>query len=101
MMRRRHSTGLIRPQNSSKAQEDVDPNSSLVNLADCMLVMVVGLLIALVTHYGVDLVNADRQLTGTEVIMDSDEDGVVDEGYVKAGTVYKDKETGKYYMTKK
>ena len=97
MMRRRNSTSLARSR-ARAAEEDVNPNSYLTNLADCMLVMTVGLLVALVTHYGVDLQGSDEPTTGQEVIMDADGDGVIDDGYEQTGRVYRDSATGKYYM---
>ena len=96
MIRRKHSSSLRR--STSEVEEDVNPNSYLTNLADCMLVMTVGLLVALVTHYGVDLQAPDEQVTGQEVVMDADGDGVIDDGYEQTGRVYRDSATGKYYM---
>ncbi len=96
MIRRKHSTGLVRQ--TSEVEEDVNPNSYLTNLADCMLVMSVGLLVALVAHYGVDLQKSEDPIVGQEVSMDSDGDGEIDDGYEQAGTVYRDAATGKYYM---
>ena len=98
MIRRKHSTSLRRTSDFNAAGEDVNPNSYLTNLADCMLVMTVGLLVALVTHYGVDLQKPEDQTTGQEVIMDADGDGVIDDAYKKTGSVYYDESTGKYYM---
>ena len=96
MIRRKHSMSLRRDMGA--AEEDVNPNSYLTNLADCMLVMTVGLLVALVTHYGVDLQKPDDAPTGQEVVMDADGDGLVDDSYKKTGSVYYDESTGKYYM---
>ena len=96
MIRRKHSISLQRQ--SGSVEEDVNPNSYLTNLADCMLVMTVGLLVALVTHYGVDLQKSEESPMGQEIAMDSDGDGVIDDGYEQAGTVYRDSATGKYYM---
>jgi hypothetical protein len=59
---------------------------------------VAALLVALVTHYGVDLQKPEDQTTGQEVIMDADGDGVIDDAYKKTGSVYYDESTGKYYM---
>ena len=96
MIRRKHSTSLLRT--TGAVEEDVNPNSYLTNLADCMLVMSVGLLVALVMHYGVDLQKNDESPTGLEVSMDADGDGEIDEGFEEAGKVYRDSATGKYYM---
>ena len=97
MIRRKHSTSLHRA--TSAVEEDVNPNSYLTNLADCMLVMTVGLLVALVTRYGVDLQKVEEEPpTGLEVVMDADGDGEIDDEYQKTGSVYYDESTGKYYM---
>ena len=96
MIKRRHGVSLHRA--TDAVEEDVNPNSYLTNLADCMLVMTVGLLVALVTRYGVDLQKVDEPITGAEVVMDADEDGVIDDEYEETGKVYRDSETGKYYV---
>lgn len=67
-------------------------------LLEQQLVMSVGLLVALVMHYGVDLQKPDDSTTGVEVSMDADGDGEIDEGFEEAGKVYRDSATGKYYM---
>ncbi len=96
MIRRKHSMSLRRQ--GGYVEEDVNPNSYLTNLADCMLVMSVGLLVALVAHYGVDLHQEQEDITGSEVSMDADGDGIIDDGYEEAGKVYRDAATGKYYL---
>ena len=96
MIRRKHSTSLFRQ--SGMVEEDVNPNSYLTNLADCMLVMSVGLLVALVAHFGLDLQAQEEPIIGQEVNMDADGDGTIDDGYEQAGTVYRDAATGKYYL---
>jgi len=100
MIRRNHSNSLARGYQTSE-DEDINPNSYIVNLADCMLVVAVGLLVALVAHYGVDLQAPEDMLTATEVILDEDSDGEIDENFKASGQVYYDKESGKYYMAKK
>lgn len=98
MIRRKNSRSLGRSYGG--AEEDVNPNSYVTNLSDCMLVVAVGLLVALVGHYGVDLNSGgeSEEIVGTEIVMDEDGDGVVDENFVKAGSVYYDESTGEYYM---
>ena len=97
-MKRRHSISLSRAETTG---EDVNPNSYVSNIADCMLVLVLGFLVALVARYGVDLqvpAQQDDEIVGIEMNLDSDGDGEVDEGFESAGTVYRDAETGKYYL---
>lgn len=93
MIRRKHTIGLRRE--SPFNDEDVNPNSYITNLADCMLVVMLGLLVALVARYHVNL---DQQITGVQVNMDQNQDGVVDDNYRATGTVYYDENTGTYYM---
>lgn len=99
-MRRRHSVSLSR---AGAPDEDVNPNSYVSNIADCMLVLVLGFLVALVARYGVDLQapveeGGDDGLVGIEVSVDSDADGEIDDNFESAGTVYRDADTGKYYL---
>ena len=93
MSRRTHTIGLRR--DNPFNDEDVNPNSYITNLADCMLVVMLGLLVALVARYHVNL---DQQITGVQVNMDQNQDGVVDDNYRATGTVYYDENTGTYYM---
>ena len=96
-MRRRCGRMLHRP--AAITEEDVDPNSHITNIADCMLVLVLGLLVALVARFGMDLTQSDEnQIIGIEVNMDADGDGEIDGGYEQAGTVYHDPATGQYYL---
>ena len=102
-MMRRNSLSLA-ARAATVPEEDVNPNAYITNIADCMLVLVLGLLVALVTRYGVDLTATDivekenRDLIGLEVDLDADHDGVVDGNYEARGTVYYDNATGNYYM---
>ena len=97
MIKRRYGTSLARPK---AAGEDVNPNAYITSIADCMLVLVLGLLVALIARYNVDLQQApeDRDVIGIEVNLDGDGDGVIDDGYEKRGSVYYDKESGTYYL---
>ena len=98
MIRRRSSISLQHDGGApSWRRDDVDPNSSLTNIADCMLVLMLGFLIALVSRYGIDLVPKE-ETKGVEVNMDANADGAIDDNYSTAGTVYLDAETGKYYL---
>ena len=94
-MRRRHSRSLME---QASVEEDVNPSTYIINIADCMLVLVLGLLVALITRYKLDLnqVQVD-DIIGIEISMDADQDGQVDDTYEERGSVYYDKESGKYY----
>ena len=75
----------------------------LSNLADAMLVLAVGIMVALVLHWNVELTPSQMQeesgsdsftqedLTGQEELPDSAE---------PAGEVYYDEETGSYYFVR-
>ena len=84
--------------------EDVDPNSYLTNLSDCMLVLACGLMVALVVAWSVKLPSAtELEQTGSmqEVSNIEDITGQADgsgSGYTALGTVYQDPLTGKMYM---
>lgn len=101
MLRMKHSRNLRRAH--SDVDEEVDPASSLANLSDCMLVLAVGLMIALVAHYNVDMKASSEVVAGQEVsasdIDTPGEDGESAEGhFTELGRVYRDEETGKWYM---
>lgn len=102
MIRRKYGRSLSRGVSAAE-QEEVDPNSSLSAIGDCMLVLAVGLLVALVAHYGVALTDAEEISQGEQV--DPNDLGIAEgangeeEGtFVQLGTVYQDPETGELYM---
>jgi hypothetical protein len=84
--------------------DDEDPAAGLANLADCMLVLACGLMVALVVAWNIDIKNVTevevsdqaQELTDSETIDESFEaDGST---YEDVGRVYKDPETGKLYV---
>ena len=106
------------------SEESVDPMNYVSNLSDAMLVLAVGMMLALIVHWNVDIstggrssenvgetvaaegqggqsaIDRDNALSFTpEELeqMDSTE-GETDEGMEKLGEVYYDAETGKYYI---
>jgi hypothetical protein len=97
MIRRRYGVSLARVR---RVEEDVDPNAYPTNIADCMLVLMLGAVVALITYYNVDLSaqQEDRETVGIEVNMDANEDGVIDDQYEESGRVYYDSSTGNYYF---
>lgn len=103
--------------------EDVNPMSYLSNLSDVMLILAVGIMLALVVHWNVDitasgdqsqgstgengsvLVDKDKALTMTdEELARLEEQGGVTGGdsdsMEKRGEVYYDTETGTYYIVR-
>ena len=98
-MRRRYGRSLLRT--DMMAGEDVNPNAYITNVGDCMLVLVLGLLVALIARFNIDLQEVPEDadaMVGIEVNMDENDDGVIDSGYTKRGSVYYDEENGNYYF---
>lgn len=88
---------------SVEAEEEVDPMSTVANIADAMLVFACGLMVALVVAWNVDLQNVKEvEVEGSEQIEDvqSLEDILSAEGssYIQRGTVYQDPRTGQMYL---
>ena len=88
----------------SSRGEDVNPMNYLTNLADAMLVLAVGIMVALVLHWNVQLQStelqddADQRDTFTQEEMSGAEK--VPEGATPAGEVYYDEETDSYYFVR-
>lgn len=98
MLNRRYGMSLSR---NREPEEDVNPNSYIVNLADCMLVLMLGLIVALISYYNIDLTQSSEssdEIVGIEVNMDENNDGVIDAGFTRSGTVYYDESSGTYYF---
>ena len=87
------------------SEESVDPMNYVSNLSDAMLVLAVGMMLALIVHWNVDISTGGRssenvgETVAAEELeqMDSTE-GETDEGIDKLGEVYYDAETGRYYI---
>lgn len=95
MIKRRHGVSLSR---NAVVEEDVNPNSYIVNLSDCMLVLMLGLIVALISYYNIDLTqSSDDSIIGIEVNMDENQDGVIDDNFELSGSVYRDSSSGEYY----
>lgn len=104
--------------------ESVDPMHYLSNLSDAMLVLAVGMMLALIVHWNVDISTGGHSdnVNGSSVAAEGesgksiiDRDSAVtftpeqleqmdatesesDEGMEKLGEVYYDAATGKYYI---
>ncbi|SHH97887.1 hypothetical protein SAMN02745823_01729 [Sporobacter termitidis DSM 10068] len=88
--------------------EDVNPLDGLANLADIMLVLACGLMLALIINWNVDIAGAAATVPvqqGQEVTQDvggltqdGGQDMNDDTKYEKMGVVYKDPATGKLYL---
>ena len=89
-------------------EEEVDPMQSVANIADCMLVLACGLMLALVMYWNLDVAPAMDEVVMddalTELPTDVDETQMAmnpeGTGYEELGTVYRDPKTGKMYMLK-
>jgi hypothetical protein len=98
-MLRRFGTGKLRPQDSN--DEDVNPLDGIANMADLMLVLAVGIMVALVMNWNVNIssVNDLEELNNAEYLNgDQVKQETGSEGLEKKGVVYMDPETGKYYI---
>ena len=98
-MLRRFGTGKLRPQDNS--DEDVNPLDGIANMADLMLVLAVGIMVALVMNWNVNIssVNDLEELNNAEYLNgDQVKQETGSEGLEKKGVVYVDPETGKYYI---
>ena len=84
-------------------EPDVDPMSSVANIADAMLVFACGLMVALVVAWNVDLEAVKQvELDNSQQVDDvtSLQDILSAEGssYIQRGTVYQDPKTGTMYL---
>ena len=83
--------------------EDINPSAYIVNLADCMLVLACGFMVAMITYWNLDI-SSTTELENTELeevdpsVIDEDEIGSGGTSYIERGTVYQDPSTGKLYM---
>lgn len=102
--------------------EDVNPMNYVSNLSDVMLILAVGIMLALVVHWNVDITASGGQAQGNtgengSVLVDKDhavtmtdeelarlqeQNGVTGggESLEKRGEVYYDAETGTYYIVR-
>ena len=95
-----------RNHNLIRSGEDVNPMSYISNLSDAMLVLAVGLMVALVLHWNVDLEakkeEAEKQQEQQQVVSFQDDEledqDRVPEGAEQAGQVYYDAESDTYYI---
>lgn len=104
MLRRSRNRSLVK--NSFEA-EDVNPMDSVSNMSDAMLILAVGIMLALIIHWNVDISGEQKvvDVQNTEEIsnMESLDDEEVNEvsqesGLSEKGRVLYDEKTGKYYM---
>ena len=92
------------PYRRRRVLDDEDPAAGLANLADCMLVLACGLMVALVVAWNIDIRNvtevevADNTQEITDAQTVDNEFVAGGSTYVDMGRVYQDPETGKMYI---
>ncbi len=84
--------------------EDVNPSAYIVNLADCMLVLACGFMVAMMAKWNINPQVEQLDQSSMEEITPSvapEDITSAGSGYIEAGKVYIDPQTGEYYMIKK
>ena len=104
-MIRRFGTGRLTE--AKKTTEDINPMDGIANLVDAMLVLAVGIMLALIMNWNVDIGTSDKLIQKdnaqeleqvNDLSEDQTEDVTSDDGLQEMGKVYKDPKTGKLYM---
>lgn len=104
MLRRTRSKSLVK---TGFEEDDVNPMESVSNLSDAMLILAVGIMLALIIHWNVNISDGQKvvDIDNTQEVsniesLDNDEVNKVsqDEGLSEKGKVLYDEKTGKYYM---
>lgn len=105
-MLRRNGSGRLGAQRNQAVREDVNPMATVSNLVDAMLVLAVGIMLALIVSWNLNIAengqvsdNAKKE----DAITDFNEEEMNDselsnDQLQKEGTVYYDSETDKYYV---
>ena len=81
-------------------EEDVNPMETTANLTDAMLVLAVGMMLAVIINWNVDLnkfVDVD-EIEASQLNDEQVEQVEEDKALQEKGSVYQDPETGKYYI---
>ncbi|MCD7947635.1 MAG: DUF2149 domain-containing protein [Oscillospiraceae bacterium] len=105
-MRRHSGTGAL-GRVGAMENEDINPLDGVANLADVMLVLACGIMLALITYWNVDItmtannpveVEPGAELTEMEGLDSQDGTPIEGSGLEEYGKVYRDAD-GNYYMT--
>ncbi|MDO4834153.1 MAG: DUF2149 domain-containing protein [Bacillota bacterium] len=99
----RQNARRTRRRSRFSGSEDVNPMSYISNLSDVMLILAVGIMLALILHWNVEI-RADQEAMdtqGKEAVSFSEDDlqnmDEMPDDAQKMGNVYYDSQTGKYY----
>lgn len=104
-MIRRFGTGKLN--SGKKKEEDINPMDGVANMADAMLILAVGIMLALIMNWNVDIsgmskpveVDQAKEVTDMENLEDGDvSEAASSNGLSELGKVYQDPKTGKMYM---
>lgn len=105
-MNRRFGSGRL--SREAQQENEINPMDGVANLADVMLVLACGIMLALIINWNVDIggststavaVNQGQEVSALDGLTDSSGEALNDDTkYEKMGTVYKDPTTGKLYM---
>ena len=106
-MLRRNGSGRLSSDNGFGAREEINPMATVANLVDAMLVLAVGIMLALIVSWNLNIsengqvsnnVRREDALSDfTEEEVENIEDAPT-ENLEKQGTVYYDPDTDKYYV---
>lgn len=111
-MLRRNGSGRLRT-TSNKPKEDINPMNQVANLVDAMLVLAVGIMLALIVSWNLNLSSngkvedakkSQKQQEAVTSFTEDDLESVQDEkekeekDLKKKGEVYYDEQTGTYYI---
>ena len=96
---------MLRERRKRREESEVNPMDGVANLSDAMLILAVGIMLALILNWNVDIsavrgetADTEETLTFTEEDM-SQSEALEGEGALeKLGAVYYDPTTGTYYI---
>lgn len=105
-MLRRNGSGRLGAQRNQAVREDVNPMATVSNLVDAMLVLAVGIMLALIVSWNLNIAengqindNAKKEDAITDFNEEEmDDSELTNDQLQKEGTVYYDAETDKYYV---
>ena len=95
---------MLRQRRLRRQETEVNPMDGVANLADAMLVLAVGIMLALVLNWKLDLTAVSAEPEATEAPIEISEDDMRStseeldaDALQKVGALYYDEATGTYY----